>query len=360
MHDINGKQVLFIAPQFFGYELEIVEEMRRRGALVDFLPDRPFTSPLMKAVTRLRREWVLPFADRFFLDSVEAFGRTRYDLIFVVVGEGVSVRVLSEYRASFPGATLVLYMWDAVRTKRAAQANLPFFDALHTFDPNDAKTFGMNFRPLFFSPGFTPSTQILPHYQLSFVGTAHSDRYAVVSNVAAALPKQTSCYWYLYLQAPWVFWAHKLGNPAYRQASKNDFCFDPLSKAAVQSIFLNSLAILDIEHPGQTGLTMRTFETIGAGKKLITTNALVKETDFFKPENILVIDRNRVPKIPDAFLHTAYEPLPVAVYKKYSLAGWLDEVLLSDVPMDIESSVRSLFTAIGGDDLVVEQNGVSS
>ena len=360
MHNLGGKQVLFIAPQFFGYEKEIAEEMRRRGGLVDFLPDRPFTSALMKAVTRLRREWVLPFADRFFLDSVEALGRTRYDVIFVVVGEGVSVRVLSEYRASFPGATFVLYMWDAIRTKRAAQANLPFFDAIHTFDPNDAKTFGMNFRPLFFSPGFTPATQILPQYQLSFVGTAHSDRYAIVSNVAEALPKQTNCYWYLYLQAPWVFWAHKLGNPAYRRASRSDFRFEPLSKVAVQRIFLNSLAILDIEHPGQTGLTMRTFETVGAGKKLITTNALVKESDFFKPENILLIDRDRVPKIPDSFLCTAYEPLPVAIYQKYSLAGWLDEILSCAFPSSAESGPRSSFAAIDGVNLTFDQNGMRS
>lgn len=327
MRDLSGKQVLFIAPQFFGYENEIADEMRRRGALVDFLPDRPFTSPLMKAVTRLRREWVLPFADRFFLNSVEAFGRTRYDLIFVVVGEGVSSRVLSEYRASFPGATFVLYMWDAIRTKRAAEANLPFFDASHTFDSNDAKAFGMNFRPLFFAPGFARGTTSSPQYQLSFVGTAHSDRYSIISNVTNALPKHTHCYWYLYLQAPWVFWAHKLGNPAYRRASIDSFRFDPLSRQEVQAIFFNSLAVLDIEHPGQTGLTMRTFETIGASKKLITTNALVKESDFFRPENILVIERDRVPNIPDSFLCTAYEPLADSVYQKYSLAGWLDEIV---------------------------------
>jgi hypothetical protein len=211
----------------------------------------------------------------------------------------------------------------------------------------------MNFRPLFFSPGFIPDTQISPQYQLSFVGTAHSDRYAIVSNVVEALPKQTTCYWYLYLQAPWVFWAHKLGNPAYRRASMSDFRFKPLSKAAVQSILLDSLAILDIEHPGQTGLTMRTFETIGAGKKLVTTNALVKESDFFKPENILVIDRDRVPKIPDSFLHTAYEPLSAAVYQKYSLAGWLDEVLSFVVPTGAKPDFPASFTSIGGDNLYV-------
>lgn len=327
MHDLRGKQVLFIAPEFFGYEKEIADEMRRQGAEVDFLPDRPFTSPLMKAVTRLRREWVLPLTDRFFLNSVEAFRRSRYDLIFVVVGEGLSVRALSELRASFPGAAFVLYMWDAMRNRRLLERNLPFFDTCHTFDANDAKTFGMKFRPLFFSPGFARSATPDFQYHLSFVGTAHSDRYKIVSNVTAALPKQTNCYWYLYLQAPWVLWAHKLGNPAFRGVSMKSFRFDPLPKAAVQRVFFNSLAVLDIEHPRQTGLTMRTFETMGASKKLITTNALVKESDFFNPENILVIDRGSVPKIPSSFLRSPYVPPVDAIYQKYSLAGWLNDVV---------------------------------
>ncbi|WP_029526178.1 CgeB family protein [Polaromonas glacialis] len=327
MDDLAGKQVLFIAPQFFGYEKEIQNEMRRQGAAVDFLPDRPFSSPLLKAVTRLRRELVLPLADRFFMNAIEAFGRSRYDLIFVVVGEGLSTRTLKELRASFPGAPLVLYMWDALRNRRSLALNLPLFDACHTFDASDAKVFDMRFRPLFFSPGFECGATDDFQYHLSFIGTAHSDRYAIVSNVAAALPEKSNCYWYLYLQAPWVFWAHKLMNSAYRGASIKSFHFDPLSKEQVQHVFFNSRAILDIEHPNQIGLTMRTFETMGASKKLITTNQLVRDMDFFNPNNILVIDRHQLQKIPDSFLQTPYAPLADAVHQKYSIKGWLDDIL---------------------------------
>jgi hypothetical protein len=327
MNKFLGKRVLFIAPLFFGYEKEIADEMRRQGAEVDSLPDRPFTSPLMKAVTRIHREWVLPLADRFFLNSVQAFGRTHYDLIFVVVGEALSVHVLSELRVSFPGATFILYMWDAMRNRRSLDKNLSFFDVCHTFDADDAKRFSMQFRPLFFSPGFVWQETLDFKYDLSFIGTAHSDRYRIVSNVTAALPEQTNYYWYLYLQASWVFWAHKFGNPAFQGASMESFRFEPLLKTEVQNVFFNSLAILDIEHPHQTGLTMRTFETLGAQKKLITTNMLVRDTDFFNSNNILVIERDKMPTIPESFLHTSYVPLADELYQKYSLAGWLKDVI---------------------------------
>jgi hypothetical protein len=330
MQKLLGKKILFIGPQFFGYEKDIEKELRRQGAEVDFLPDRPFTSSVMKAVTRFRREWILPLADRFFLDAVEAFGRSHYDLIFAVQGEGLSVKTLTILRTLFPKARLVWYLWDSLRNKKSLVPNLSAFDECHTFDAKDANSYGMNFRPLFFSPGF--SRDAAPNFQhhLSFIGTAHSDRFRIVSNMVAALPEQTKCYWYLYLQAPWVFWAHKLGNSVYRGASINSFRFDPLSKQEVQSVFFDSFAILDIEHPRQTGLTMRTFETMGAGKKLVTTNALVKETDFYNPENILVIERDSVPSFPDSFFRTPYVPPTDAIYQKYSLNGWLSEVV-SDV-----------------------------
>jgi hypothetical protein len=234
-------------------------------------------------------------------------------------------------RASFPRATFVLYLWDALRNKRGVDRNLTFFDRCITFDASDAKTFGMKFRPLFFSPGFERPATTKFQYHLSFIGTAHSDRFKIVSNLANALPTQAIFYRYLYLQAPWMFWVHKLGNSAYREASMEDFRFYSLAKAEVQEVFFNSLAILDIEHPGQTGLTMRTFETMGARKKLITTNAMVQATDFYRPENILVIDRATVPKIPSSFLDSPYVPLPDAIYKKYSMVGWINDLLPSTV-----------------------------
>lgn len=328
MEKLFNKKVLLIAPRFFGYEKEIENELIRRGAKVDFLPDRPFNSPFVRGVTRVRREWILPFADRFFLRSIEDFGRGHYDVIFVVVGEGLSVQLLSQLRSTFPRASFVLYMWDALRNRRLLDRNLPLFDACYTFDASDVKRYAMKFRPLFFAPGFERGVNLDYRYHLSFVGTAHSDRFRVASNVRAALPANMSTYFYLFLQAPWIYYAHKLGNGAFRTAKKENFNFVPLTKKSVQDVFFESMCVLDIEHPKQTGLTMRTFETLGASKKLITTNLHVKDMDFYRPENILVIDRNNTSALPDEFFQMPYTPLQPGIYTKYSLSAWLNEVLL--------------------------------
>jgi hypothetical protein len=323
---INGRNVLLIAPRFFGYEIEIADELRRRGALVDFLPDRPFDSPFFAAVTRYRRSWTISYADRLYQRSLQEFGRTSYDLVIVVNGQTLSSKMLGIIRAQFPQSRFVLYMWDSIKNRESVTENLKLFDACYSFDPEASIKYGMKLRPLFFSTGFEKCATDCFDYHISFVGTAHTDRYAIVSAIDQHLPPDSKKLWYLYLQAPWVFYAHKLSNPAFKTAKLDAFRFAPLTKKELQDVFFRSRAVLDIEHPFQSGLTMRTFEAMGASKKLVTTNARIREYDFYNSDNICVVDRSSA-KIPQAFLDTPYLALTDTIYSKYKLQNWMDDLL---------------------------------
>lgn len=321
-----AKKILFIGPIFFGYERDIEREIRRQGAEVDFLPDRPFSAPFLKAVTRFCRILVLPFADRFFSKSVEEFGRSHYDFIFVVQGECLTPKSLSSLRIKFPKAKFVLYLWDSLENKKLLIKNISEFDICYTFDPVDSFTYGINFMPLFYSHGFKSTISTPLKYKLSFIGTAHSDRYSIVSRLTLAVPDEKLFYRYLYLQAPWVYWVNKFSSKFFKDASLKDFHYRPMTKQNVQNIFSQSLAILDIEHPRQRGLTMRTFEALGAGKKLITTNEHIKDADFYNSNNIHVIHRRETLNIPSSFLNTEYTPLENNIYEKYSLQSWIKQI----------------------------------
>lgn len=325
-NSLQGKKVLYVAPRFFGYEKEIENELTRRGAEVDFVLDRPFDTPLMKAITKVRREWIIGFADRYYSSALNELGNKEYDLVFVISGQTLSAHTLAGWRRACPAAKFVLYMWDSFANRRWAVDNLKFFDHCFSFDRNDSVKYSLSFRPLFFSPGFETVQQSEPKFDISFVGTAHTDRYAVVSAVRRKLGGKVNSFWYLFLQAKWVFWVYKLSNPAFRKARISDFDFSPLTKATVQEIFSNSKAVLDVEHPQQTGLTMRTLEALGAKKKLITTNVGVRDYDFFSPDNICVIDRE-FPGVPADFLYENYVDVSPEIYGKYRLEGWMDEIL---------------------------------
>lgn len=325
-NSLQGKKVLYVAPRFFGYEKEIEDELISRGAEVDFVLDRPFDTPFMKAITKVRREWIIGSADRYYNAELNKLGNKEYDLVFVISGQTLSSHTLACWRAAYPSAKFILYMWDSFANRQSAVDNLIFFDHCFSFDRNDSAKYGINFRPLFFSPGFETVQQFDSKYDISFVGTAHTDRYAVVSAVLQSLDCKVKYFWYLFLQAKWVFYIYKICNPAFRKAKISDFNFMPLSKAAVQEVFSSSRIILDIEHPLQSGLTMRTLETFGSRKKLITTNSDVASYDFFCSDNICVIDR-KSPMIPVDFLSKGYEDVAPEIYQKYRLEGWLDEIL---------------------------------
>jgi hypothetical protein len=70
---------------------------------------------------------------------------------------------------------------------------------------------------------------------------------------------------------------------------------------------------------------MRTIETLGAKKKLITTNADVINYDFFRPENVLVVDRYN-PVISKEFIDEPWKEIPEDIYKKYSISSWLNTI----------------------------------
>ena len=323
---LAGRRVLLIAPRFFGYEAEIREELERRGAVVDFILDRPFESALMKAMARFARAWVMPVADRHVRTAVAELGAPAYDLVLVINGQTLSRPVVTELRRAHPRARFVLYLWDSAHNRASSVAMSDLFDRVLTFDPVDARAHGMRFRPLFYGRGYAATGEGPTDIDLSFIGTIHTDRYSIASKVVRQLPPGRKAWTYFYLQAPWVFRVQRLINRHFAGARIEEFAFAPLPKPTVQDIFRRSVAVLDIEHPRQTGLTIRTLEALGARKKFVTTNPGVVDYDFYSPDNILVLDRAD-PRLPADFLETPYRPLEGAIYYRYSIAGWLDEVL---------------------------------
>ena len=90
--------------------------------------------------------------------------------------------------------------------------------------------------------------------------------------------------------------------------------------------FRESKCILEINKDNSKGYTMRTFDAIGLKKKLITTNKSVVNEDFYRPNNILVIDEENI-VIPKEFIDSPYEELPKEIYEKYSLEIWVKQLM---------------------------------
>lgn len=325
---LAGARVLLIAPRFFGYDDSIKREFERRGARVDAMPDRPFASPFYHAAARFAPSQVRAATERHYRAMLGQFAAQRYDHVFVLNGQTVSGKLVRELRREHPRARFTFYLWDSLANRPQALQLAELFDQAFSFEPEAAARHGLRFRPLFFDDHASRGEPAPTERDIAFVGTAHTDRHRVIERLDRTLASDIRRLWFLYLKAPWVLTAYRLTNPHFRGARAEQFAFTPLPRAESQRIFETSRAILDIEHARQSGLTMRTLEVLGAGKKLVTTNAAVRDYAFFDPARIEVIDRS-APRIPDEFLRSDAPPLDEGIRYRYSLAGWMDE-LLSD------------------------------
>ena len=329
MKPLRGRRVLLIAPRFFGYELEIQKKLEELGALVDHYQGHPSAGFAVKALIQLWPSLLAPYSRQYFARIGAESADKDYDDILVIKGEGLDEVGIRRLRGQFPNARATLYLWDSLRNCPPTRRILHLFDRCLTIDRPDADAHAdMVLRPLFYTDAYREIAASASHgsdTDVLFVGTVLADRYDVLRRVRSALPEGRRFSEVRYFAHPALFWLRKLQDPRFLRARASEFIFTPLSRPALLAMVRGTKALLDIEHPQQAGLTMRTLEALGARRKLITTNRAVLEYDFCHPNNILVIDRNN-PTIPDDFLDRPYVDPPKHVYERYSLNRWVSEV----------------------------------
>lgn len=325
---MKDKKILMFGPSFFGYTECIAAQLRQMGAQVDFYDERPNNGALCKIMLRYNVRLYYPKVAAYYKAIAQENSSKDYDYIFVIKSEAIDQGILQMLRGYFPQAKCILYLWDAVENVPGGEEKIRLYDKVLTFDHVDAKKYGLPLRPLFFRKEYaqTGDDHTDFAYDVAFIGTAHSIRPKVVQAVEDICKKENrTCFKFLFLPHSIVFFYNKLLNPAYRKVRKSDIHFDSMPAADIRRVYDNSRCILDVEHVAQRGLTMRTIEMVGMGKKLITTNTGIKQYDFYNPNNICVIDRE-ASEIPSGFWDSKYEPIPQEIINRYALEHFVQEI----------------------------------
>ena len=327
-HILKGKRVLFFYLSTFNYEVEIRRAMERAGATVDSYNERPTNNVLARILIRVNRNLIYKYIDQYYDNIIKESLGKRYDYIFFIKGESISNSIIARLRNTHPEAKIIMYYWDSIANNHNAKGMLKSFDKVLSFDKNDSKTFGLEFLPLFYIPQYEEISKgdVPQKYDLMFAGTVHSERYEFVNGIVNQIKdKGGSCFTWFYFPSKVNFYKLKWDNKNFRSANIKDFQFKPMPREKLLGYYSESRIQIDMQHPKQTGLTMRTIETLGAKKKLITTNPDVVNYDFYRPENILVVDRLH-PVITREFLETPWVDIPEEIYTKYSISSWLNTI----------------------------------
>lgn len=327
--NIYGKKILFFAPAFFGYENKIAKKMEDLGAIVDLYNVRSVTSAKDRALLKISPLIFAKRSQKYYEKIICDNYEKNYDYILIVKCDMTPENILIRLRTVFPTAKICLYLWDSIDNIQGIKHKFKYFDTIHSFDMEDCIQYKeLKFRPLFYTDEFFRETyQDNCVYDICFVGTVHSDRYKVIKKVKElANDLKFSSYWFCYLQSIFIYYFYKFTKKEFRGTNLADFSFEKKDSNEISEIINKSKIILDIQHPKQTGLTMRTIEMLGMKKKIITTNTAIKKYDFYNPNNIYIIDRKKI-NIDNKFFYSDYEMLSNEIYQKYSLKNWIFDVL---------------------------------
>jgi hypothetical protein len=281
-------RILLISPAFFGYEQEIRVAFERRGAVVDYFDERPSNHSLAKAVLRVKKSLVSQTIRSHFEWIYRSIAGRRYDLVLVIKGEVLPVWFLARLRDDYPDATFTFYSFDTIRNSPNCVELFSLFDRLYSFDFEDVQNHPqLELKHLFYTSEYTGGPPLRNRdYNISFVGTLHSQRYAFVRNVFEHFE---STYQHFYVQAPWFYYLSRATNAGFRDVPRGHVSFQKLTRAEVAKVFKRSCAVLDMQREGQCGLTMRTFEALASGATLVTSNSFIKQTELYDPQRVIVI-----------------------------------------------------------------------
>lgn len=329
VNSLNKKRILFFAPEFFGYENKIKIKLQEMGANVDYYNERSIKNPIEKAILKIHPYIFWIRSKNYFNKIIEKSKLNHYDYIFIIKCEMIPNYSLKKLKSTFPQAKFILYLYDSVKNIKGITKKFIYFDSIYSFDRDDCKKYSnIKFRPLFYADEFRKKglEEESCSYDISFCGTIHSDRYSIIKKIQKlCYSRKLTCYFYNYLQSTFMYYFYKATKKDFRDSKKKNFQFEKLTSKNIAQIVENSRAILDIQHPKQTGLTIRTIEMIGMKKKIITTNKKIVEYDFYNPHNICVIDRKNI-VIPISFLQEPYQLLQQKIYDNYSLEMWVKRI----------------------------------
>jgi hypothetical protein len=157
----------------------------------------------------------------------------------------------------------IAYYWDTVTYAPRKENITHFFDRILSFDPGDCEKYGFDFHCNFYCYENQTSETRYQVYNLSSL----DERKRTTEEIAMALDDLGMSYLFKGFK-------RKAFKSPYIQHTPRISYQDMLNEARFCNV------VLDVTKPGQTGLTFRPFEALGLNKKLITTNAAIRDYEF--------------------------------------------------------------------------------
>lgn len=217
---------------------------------------------------------------------------------------------------------LITFLYDNL-DRYPVEDKLHFFDKIYSFEEKDCRLHG--FEPLtnynYLNLVKVPKNNSII-YDAFYISSFDKKRI----QQSWKLAKQLNA---LNKEFKFIFSGKKAWKENIKQNAKNKerIIFTPkkMALAEVLKEYNQAKILVDFTRENQHGLSFRVFEAMALNKKLITDNPLIKNYDFYNPNNILIVDEN-LNNLTEEFFKLPYQELSEEIYNYYTVESWIKRV----------------------------------
>ena len=324
---MKNKKVLFIGIGFYDYDKSIIDEFEKTGYTVDYFSEVPPSNFKQRFFLRTKNKKKINDINSLHTNSIIRKSGDNYDYVFVIKCENLSILDINNLKDKSPEAKFILYLWDSINRIDQIKTKIFLFDKVYSFDRLDClSNNSLIFNPLFFRDVYdnkNSNTNFV--FDIYHLGWYHSDRLVLIKKLVKYLDQNNITH-KINLYTGYFNYLYKSLMGFKLKGFKKYLIFKPIESSDNFNNMMIAKSVLDIAHPLQSGLTMRTIELLGMRRKIITTNTDIINYDFYHPNNILVINREN-PFFDISFFESDYFFVSDEIRSKYSISNWLKRMI---------------------------------
>lgn len=321
--NLRNHNILFIAPRFYDYHIAIKSKMEEYGAEVTFYPE--VSNNIIYLICRNLGGWFHSAFQKYYYNHLYLkIKKQKFDLFFLIKGEGIPVAFVQKLKEKNPGIYFLTYLWDSILNFDCRYL-IGYFDEAFTFDPADSEEYNIRYYPTFVRDEVLANRKNCQNFSretfdLLLIGGYQKARYEFLKKMIPEVKRNNiNLYHHLYIPLIPYIYQNLTGNRIEKKYIK----FNTLQFNEILSLYSKSKCIIDIGHKNQTGITMRIYEALGSGKKVLTNCETIKKTEYFSVDNICIIDTEDFTLPLDFIKRKSYDTDISAL----SLNNWITTIL---------------------------------
>jgi len=245
----------------------------------------------------------------------------QYDKVILINGMAEQWLFHPRWRQS-PRPDTFFFLWDPARCPRYAPgpARLEQLKALHkayAFQREDCADFALRFNSTFYAP---PPPGVLPgqpeqRWDVLFLGVPKDrlpqlrDLHAQFSAMGLRVYFRIGLTYYDQLEP--------------EQAQGWTVTREWMAYSDYLRLALQSRCLLDLYQSIQTGFSLRVMEHLFFGLKLLTNNRVIRQAEFYHPNNIFVLGEDDLNGLKD-WLDLPFIPIAEEIREYYTVEKWAE------------------------------------